>query len=622
MNKRQQEILEEMIRDQSTINSNYISCKYNVSVRTAQSDIKFIITYFDENNIDYSYSKKEGYKIINPSTIKVQSTSNEQNRIKYILREFLFSTNYIKLDELANSLFVSTTTLTNDLQCVRNTLSKYNLKIESKPYYGSTILGSEKDKRNCIISEKLIAFHDDASFAHHKPYIDSNCLKAISSVVSNALITNKFNITDRDFQNFLMISYLSTIRCLSSNFLEDEYLDNADFSDSFHVSKIIVENIAAYYKFDVHESEIRFLASVLYGKNSLISTEIIPSSIEKHVANIIQLINEKINIDLSYSIELRLSLSLHLIPLFERIESNNLLTDIPINNIHDSFSYSFELAIIASQYIYSVTKVNLTEAEIAYLAIHFNVTLEKDRNKADKKKILFICSSRRSDSLLIKSGIYNRFSNRIDQMDVKNMYELKNININKYDIVFSTVLNEEIIPKNAIKINHFMTEADYNAVEFALSHGSVFKMIEPFFSKDRFVNHFHAVDKTEVLKKLSNLSNNIIDSEKLYDAIVEREKNGYTSYGNSIALPHPSYLLAKKSFCSVAILDEPIIWSEDHKAQIIILCCPSKTATNDFQMLFNFISLLFEDNKQLSKIINNPSYESFMDCLKSLQNSN
>lgn len=102
---------------------------------------------------------------------------------------------------------------------------------------------------------------------------------------------------------------------------------------------------------------------------------------------------------------------------------------------------------------------------------------------------------------------------------------------------------------------------------------------------------------------------------------LKNEKKGYTSYGNLIALPHPNHLLAEHSFCSVAILEKPILWSENNVAQIIILCCASKDSAKDLQMLFNFISLLFNQKDKVEKMIRNPSYENFIECLSSLQNS-
>lgn len=619
MNSRQKKILEKMLREQLSYTSKDIASLFDISLRTAQSDLKTIFHYCAENNIKYTYDKKLGYQFLDKYNIELKDTSNETSRIQYILRCFLFSKKPIKVEKIASELFISTTSINKDLQKVKLILSNYDLTLISKPYHGSLVLGKESKKRECIINESLISFHYVNTI---KPHIDLNCLNTIGAIVSNVLIINKFNITDNDYQNFLLLAYLSTIRCLSSLYLENDYLINIDFKEAYTVTEEIIKRIAQYYRFKFNESEARFLASALFGKNSLANTEIIPSHIEKHVSNILEVINKTVDIDLSYSIELRVSLSLHLIPLLERINSNNQIQDVPISNIQNDFSFAFELAIISANYIKSITKTELTKAEIAYLAIHFKIILSKDGNKIEKKNILFICSSRRSDSLLIKSAIYSHFSNKIGQIDVKNTYELKDISFNSYDVIFSTILNEKIIPKNAIKINHFLMDADYNAIEFALNFGSIFKMVEPLFSQKRFINHVKSSNKFDILRKMVALSDNIVDKNILLKAVCEREYNGYTSYGNLIALPHPNYLLTEQSFCSVAILEEPIIWSEDNLAQIIILCCASKSNSKDLQMLFNFISLLFNDINRVQSIIQNCSFTNFMNCLKSLQNSN
>lgn len=623
MNERQKNILKKMLETNDCFTSNHISDTFNISLRTAQNDIKAIVNYCEEEHIEYTYNKKDGYRVVSQSKI-VQNTENTDSnsiRLKYILRLLLFSKEPIKSEKIASSLFISNTTLLKEMIFVKQVLAKYNLTIKSKPYHGSIILGYEHDKRNCIINENLITFHDEVVIHHHKPYIDMDCLHTVSLIVSNVLITNKFNITDSDFQNFLMIAYLSTIRSIDSCYLENNFLNDFNFNETVHIAKKIIEKLSNQYHFKICDSEIRFLASVLHGKNSLITSEIIPSYIENDVSTILDQINSTLSIDFSYSIELRLSLSLHLIPLYERISADNQLTEIPITNIHNIFSYSFELALIASQYINKIKNTELSEAEISYLAIHFNVILEKDGNAKEKKNVLFICSSRRSDSLLIKSGIYNHFSNRISQIDVKNLYEIHSINPSEYDVIFSTTLNDKRVPKNAIKLNHFLTNTDYNTIEFALNHGSIFKMIEPLFSKSRFITNLKAENKEKVISELTKLSANIIESDVLYEAILQREQNGYTSYGNRIALPHPNYLLAKKSFCSVAILDKPILWSENNKVQIIILCCASKNSGKDLQMLFNFISLLFNNTEKVNHLIKHPDYDDFMHCLKSLQNN-
>src|SRR5699024_8105726 len=79
---------------------------------------------------------------------RIPKTSEE--RTHYLLETFLFSTQYIKINDLCEELFVSRSTLQNNLNSVRDILKKYDLFLEQKPHYGIKIEGKESSIRFCI----------------------------------------------------------------------------------------------------------------------------------------------------------------------------------------------------------------------------------------------------------------------------------------------------------------------------------------------------------------------------------------------------------------------------------------------------------------------------------------
>src|SRR5699024_5167167 len=82
---------------------------------------------------------------------KIQDFSKDSfNRITYIIQELLIAEGYIKIDQLAEELFVSRSTLENDINEVRIQLEKYHIEVFSKPNYGLKINYSEFDLRRCI----------------------------------------------------------------------------------------------------------------------------------------------------------------------------------------------------------------------------------------------------------------------------------------------------------------------------------------------------------------------------------------------------------------------------------------------------------------------------------------
>lgn len=77
-------------------------------------------------------------------------------RVYYLLNDLCTRSDWVTLDTLSNTLYVSRRTLSNDLREVEKRLGTFDLSLESKPYRGIRVQGSELDKRLCLASTPLI----------------------------------------------------------------------------------------------------------------------------------------------------------------------------------------------------------------------------------------------------------------------------------------------------------------------------------------------------------------------------------------------------------------------------------------------------------------------------------
>ena len=75
---------------------------------------------------------------------------HQEDRINYIIRYFLSNHDYIKLNDLADEIYVSRSTLNADIKEVKERLSYFSLELISKVGKGLKINGKEKDIRSCI----------------------------------------------------------------------------------------------------------------------------------------------------------------------------------------------------------------------------------------------------------------------------------------------------------------------------------------------------------------------------------------------------------------------------------------------------------------------------------------
>jgi len=77
--------------------------------------------------------------------------TSSDSRLKYLVRKFLTTDNYITQDYLQSILFISQNTLYSDFRTLKNHFSSYNLKLVNKSNLGYIVNGLEQDKRKAII---------------------------------------------------------------------------------------------------------------------------------------------------------------------------------------------------------------------------------------------------------------------------------------------------------------------------------------------------------------------------------------------------------------------------------------------------------------------------------------
>ena len=172
MNRRYREILNTILNIDGCITGRDVAKQCNVSIRTIREDIKGINELLAEHGIKIESVLKKGYcltegnkrilkennlikKVLDHEYITETPTS-PKDRQMYILSK-LTSREYLFVDELAESLCVSQSTINNDVILVKKWLkTKLKLEIQWSLNDGIHLKADEREKRN-IISRILAA---------------------------------------------------------------------------------------------------------------------------------------------------------------------------------------------------------------------------------------------------------------------------------------------------------------------------------------------------------------------------------------------------------------------------------------------------------------------------------
>src|SRR5699024_3472849 len=124
----------------------------HVTTRTTREDITRVDTTISNEGANIESIKQKEYKlnIIDDRKIRkfLQSVFREQvanedsipkspeERTTYLIRRLLLGEHYLKLDDLSEEIYVSRSTVQNDLKNVKEILNEYGIQLETRPNYG------------------------------------------------------------------------------------------------------------------------------------------------------------------------------------------------------------------------------------------------------------------------------------------------------------------------------------------------------------------------------------------------------------------------------------------------------------------------------------------------------
>jgi lichenan operon transcriptional antiterminator len=170
-NKRLVKILMLLIDNKKCLTGDEISKLIGVSSRTIRTDMKNLNDLLKVNGGGINSDKSKGYSLLikdkkafekfqineddnNPLEVNV---STPEERISYITTKLLFNAlndEQITQMDLADEMFISLSTLKNDLKDVEKKLAKYDLKVIGYKTKGMIVYGNEAQIRY-FISEHI-----------------------------------------------------------------------------------------------------------------------------------------------------------------------------------------------------------------------------------------------------------------------------------------------------------------------------------------------------------------------------------------------------------------------------------------------------------------------------------
>lgn len=587
MNTRALSIIKILLNSVEPVSSLALSQEIGCSTKTIQNEIKEVNK--ELKNCEIVSIRGIGYKIegnIDDIDIK-NSDLYDYDRVEYIIKKIinLSSTDKdtIKLEDLADSMYVSLSTVKNDLKEVKKILNEYNLKISSKHKQGICIEASEEDIIKFIInySNKV-----DNSL-NIKDFLNNNIIENLFSIKKILLDTLSYEnmiLTDNEFKN--IVNYISI-------YLSRNNTNQSDF---------IKEYIKKYKS--KKEKPISEDEQLL---------------IRKAIKEFCRDLNIATSINLSHDKVFEECLFNHISNLYKRADLGINQYEITAGEIKLKYPFAFELGKIAKKRIEKNLNMEISEDEVENIALHIGGALERIDKRDEKKvyKTIIVCTSGVGTSMLIKSKLENIFKGKLEIIKVIPSYLIDYINVLDIDFVISTVeVNLENV--NVIKVSPMLTDKEIKLIEKYIETENVYidLDIQNLFSRELFFKDIKAETRSQVIDIMSKklVEKGYID-DTMRQSYFERETIATTEIGNMVAIPHGAKGEVYENKVAIGILKEPISW-EVGKVRLVIMLALDKEKILDYEEVFSKIYKRVDSIAKVISICENKSYEKFIKLFK------
>jgi lichenan operon transcriptional antiterminator len=632
LTRRMQRILRELMGARAPVTGKYLADVNRVTVRTIRKDIKHLDELLSQHGARVESLMGKGYQLVirdehrflqflqsrfGKADPRVPLTPEE--RVTHIIRRLLLDDGYLKLEDLADEIYVSKSTIQNDLKLVKQRLGAYDIRLISRPHYGLRVSGREMKLRFCM-ADTLFSNSDRWHLSSDPPLLPlpREELKRIRRIILKHIQEHRITISDISFHNLLMHIAIACRRIRSGHRVKLYPADMKEIASQreYEVAGRIVNDVEEAFGISFPREETAYIAMHLLGTKMRISS--VEQMVDEEILHLVHAALDKIEaeleIDLKQDRELIMDLGLHLKPAIHRYKFGMNIRNPMLEDIKKNYPLAFEAGVVAGMAIEEATGVRINEDEVGYLALHLGVAIERKKSNTAPKRCLIVCASGLGTARLIYYKIKNRFGNRLRVVGTTEYYNLHRWDLGSIDFIISSIPISDPLPVPVVEVNAVIGNPDLARIE---SHILERKMpAVQYLRKDLLFLGRRFSSRDEVLAFMHERlrDQGLVDPDFL-EGMHDREQVAPTAYGNLVAVPHPITPRSDQTFLAVCTLEKPVIWGS-RPVQLVCVLSVKRESQEDLQSLYELLGKIIESPALVQSLLKAKSYEAFIDVLE------
>lgn len=528
----------------------------------------------------------------------------------------LLSQQYVRSEELCEQLYISKSTLSQQLRLVRGRFSGAGLSVEARPHYGMHAVGSELAAR-ALMHDLLVCWTPEQRCQlcdfPMEDYVH------LSEICLGSVRAYDYPIPDQLLES-LLIRLMSVLVRRRGGLAREPELEMPPKPESREAAMAarIGAQIEARFGGGMPPCELPYIAQLLRGSRrsekeaagAALNGE--RDRIDQAIGRMLAVLTQKYGIDLSADLELYSSLALHIVPLIERARVGVWAVNPIMSEIMTLYPLPFDMAIDMAPVLTEDFGITLNIHEISYIAIYIHLALERQQSRKTPKRVLVVCPAGRGMSQLVAHNISEQFGDDISVIRTCGAFELDDIDYSRFDYVFTTVPLDRELPLPTVQLPFTISETDVSEVRRSLhgdrEPGSALIDLTP---RELFVGSLAANSRDEAIDALVAAIRRTIPLPDDFEQLVkERERLFSTELDNMVAFPHPIRDVDAPSFMAVGVLTRPIQW-KSKPVRVVMLGHTARHASRRMQRFYRQFVALVSDKKWMTWLSDQPEWETY-----------
>lgn len=621
------------LSDSEYVTASELAKILDLNEKTVRTTIGKMRDSLDEYGIEIESKTRKGYHLLIYDNEKYQAfinndewlskndiPNNSKEREEWLLDYLLKQHKFVRIDDLSEMLYVSRSTITNDIRNVEDSLKSYHITLIRRPNYGLHIQGSEFDIRNCMISQ-----FKDNKWAQRFSDKEENELKEISKILLNNIQNQKVVLSKSMIQEMTSCIYIAKVR------YEENYKITVSKNEVVHriykpcidVATNIVEELNEKFHIHLLDSEIYYIAINIAARSdyNVLEGELesgVINQARKQATQMLDCVYDMMHLDMRQNLSLLYDLISFLIPMDIRMRYGIIAKNPFAEATKKKYFFAYN---VASQAVIPLKKTyfhEVPENEIAYLTSIFALFIEQEKDKKKKYNILVICATNMSTSKLLAYQYKKKFKKYIDEVYTCEMYNLDSFDFSKVDYIFTTVEINRVLPKPVLGISAFLEDEEVEKISSILKFKSS-NTIADVYSEELFYDNIKGETKEEILFEIcKRIPEKYGIPSDFYEGLLRREEITGTDLAKHVALPHPYETTSDISFACISVLDHPIRWTRQD-VQVVILMAVAEDEQRDLTNFLQLISEFIANESAVLQLVEEPDFTTFVNLLSQIE---